>query len=88
MLAGLDRAKFELFVYNSKDLSEKKDMSDMVDKWADIWKLNATQAAAVIMQDEVKHKTKSHVPYVQCHITKHLVAVLIESSRPNQAKLN
>lgn len=56
MIAGLDRTKFEVFVYNSKDLSQKKrDMSDMVDKWLDIWKLSTPQAAAAILQDEVAH---------------------------------
>ena len=58
--AGLDRSKFEVHVYNSKDLSEKKDMSDMVDKWLDIWKMTGPQAAAAIMADQVVHVFCAH----------------------------
>ncbi len=71
--AGLDRSKFEVHVYNSKDLSERKDMSDMVDNWLDIWKMTGPEAVAAIMADQVLHVFCAHSCLLLLFARAHLV---------------
>ena len=58
VLLELDRARFQVFVYNSRDLSSfeenpKDSMRHMVDKWVDIWGLDTAAAVRAIVADEI-----------------------------------
>ena len=58
VLLELDRARFQVFVHNSRDLSSFEEnpegsMRDLVDEWVDIWGLDTAAAVGAIVADEI-----------------------------------
>ena len=58
VLLELDRARFQVFVHNSRDLSSFEEnpegsMRDLVDEWVDIWGLVTAAAVGAIVADEI-----------------------------------
>ena len=54
----MDRARFQVFVYNSRDLSSFEEnpegsMRHLVDEWVDIWGLDTAAAVRAIVADEI-----------------------------------